>query len=81
SDKRSVVKKETNVTHFRNKVTACYANLPQLKGTQGEAYLRNRGIHVLPADNVRYCLEQPVKNGTLQALWSLATDSKGQLCY
>ncbi|CDH01170.1 toprim domain-containing protein [Xenorhabdus bovienii] len=81
SDKRSVVKKETNITTFRSKVTACYANLPNLKGTQGEAYLRSRGIHVLPADNVKYCAEQPVRNGKLQALWSLVTDAKGTLCY
>ncbi|MEX0447210.1 toprim domain-containing protein [Xenorhabdus sp. SGI246] len=81
SDKRSVVKKETNITKFRNKVTACYANLPGLKGTQGEDYLRNRGIHVLPAANVKYCPEQPVRNGKLQAIWSLVTDAKGTLCY
>ncbi|WP_083446700.1 MULTISPECIES: DUF7146 domain-containing protein [Xenorhabdus] len=81
SDKRSVVKKETNITTFRNRVTGCYAGLPGLKGTSGEAYLRNRGIHVLPADNVRYCAEQPVHNGTLQAIWALATDSKGLACY
>ncbi|WP_340622430.1 DUF7146 domain-containing protein [Xenorhabdus siamensis] len=81
SDKRSVVKKETNITKFRNKVTACYANLPGLKGTQGEDYLRNRGIHVLPADNVKYCADQPVRNGKLQAIWSLVTDAKGTLCY
>ncbi|MDC9606375.1 DUF7146 domain-containing protein [Xenorhabdus griffiniae] len=81
SDKRSTAKKETNITGFRNRVTACYANLSHLRGTQGEAYLRNRGIHVLPADNVKYCAEQPVRNGTLQAIWALATDSKGLACY
>ncbi|WP_338803601.1 toprim domain-containing protein [Xenorhabdus griffiniae] len=81
SDKRSVVKKVTDVTTFRNRVTARYANLPSLKGTQGEAYLRNRGIHVLPADNVKYCAEQPVRNGKLQAIWALVTDAKGALCY
>ncbi len=81
SDKRSVVKKETNVTDFRHRVTACYANLSGLKGTQGETYLRNRGIHVLPADNVKYCADQPVRNGVLQAIWAIATDSKGQACY
>ncbi|PHM60931.1 DUF7146 domain-containing protein [Xenorhabdus ishibashii] len=81
SDKRSVGKKETNITTFRNRVTACYTNLSNLKGTQGEAYLRNRGIHVLPADNVKYCAEQPVRNGKLQAIWSLVTDAKGTLCY
>ncbi|MBD2786430.1 toprim domain-containing protein [Xenorhabdus sp. DI] len=81
SDKRSVVKKETSVTAFRNKVTACYPKLLNLKDTQGEAYLRNRGIHVLPADNVRYCPDQPVRNGKLQALWALVTDAKGTLCY
>ncbi|MBI6550145.1 toprim domain-containing protein [Xenorhabdus sp. VLS] len=81
SDKRSVVKKETNITAFRNKVTACYPNLLSLKGTPGESYLRNRGIHVLPADNVRYCPDQPTHQGHLQAIWALATDSKGQLCY
>ncbi|WP_446469358.1 DUF7146 domain-containing protein [Xenorhabdus stockiae] len=81
SDKRSTVKKETNITAFRNKVTACYANLSHLRGTQGEAYLRHRGIHVLPTDNVKYCAEQPVRNGTLQAIWALATDSKGLACY
>ncbi|MBD1227693.1 DUF7146 domain-containing protein [Xenorhabdus griffiniae] len=81
SDKRSTVKKETNITTFRNRVTACYANLPSLKGTQGEAYLRNRGIHVLPTDNVKYCPDQPVRNGKLQAIWSLVTDAKGTLCY
>nr|WP_038251885.1 toprim domain-containing protein [Xenorhabdus nematophila] len=81
SDKRSTAKKETDITTFRNKVTACYPNLPSLKGTQGEAYLRSRGIHILPADNVKYCPDQPVRNGTLQAIWSLVTDAKGTLCY
>ncbi|MEQ1965436.1 toprim domain-containing protein [Xenorhabdus khoisanae] len=81
SDKRSVVKKETNITTFRNKVTACYANLPGLKGTSGEDYLRNRGIHTLPADNVKHCPDQPVRNGKLQAIWALVTDAKGTLCY
>ncbi|WP_323865743.1 DUF7146 domain-containing protein [Xenorhabdus cabanillasii] len=81
SDKRSVAKKETSVTQFRDKVTACYANLPGLKGTQGEDYLRNRGIHVLPVDNVKYCPDQPVRNGKLQTLWALVTDAKGTLCY
>jgi putative DNA primase/helicase len=30
---------------------------------------------------VRYCAEQPVRNGKLQAIWALATDSKGMACY
>ncbi|WP_099108709.1 toprim domain-containing protein [Xenorhabdus sp. KJ12.1] len=81
SDKRSVVKKDSNISILRKRVTACYVNLLSLKGTQGEAYLRNRGIHVLPTDNVKYCAEQPVRNEKLQALWSLVTDAKGTLCY
>ncbi|WP_176553677.1 DUF7146 domain-containing protein [Xenorhabdus szentirmaii] len=81
SDKRSVVKKDTTITSFRSKITSCYASLPSIKGTQGEAYLRHRGIHTLPADNVKYCPDQPVRNGKLQALWALVTDAKGTLCY
>ncbi|MCW7547141.1 toprim domain-containing protein [Photorhabdus sp. APURE] len=81
SDKRSVVKKETDITAFRSRVTACYPNILNLKGTQGEAYLRNRGIHILPADNMKYCPDQPTHKGKLQALWSLVTDAKGTLCY
>ncbi|KER01051.1 toprim domain-containing protein [Photorhabdus temperata] len=66
---------------FRDKVIRKYSTLVNLRGTPGESYLRNRGINCLPAEQIRYCNHQPVRTKVFQAMYSLATDDKGALCY
>ncbi|BET62238.1 putative prophage DNA primase [Yersinia pseudotuberculosis] len=73
--------KKSEPAAMRGKVTLKYPTLKFLRGTDGEQYLRNRGINCLPADSVRYCDHQRTSNGMFQSIYSLATDSKGSLCY
>lgn len=76
-------RKDTTKADLRHKVSGCYAKLIDLKNTSAAIYLQNRGIYSLPVENVRFCEKQPVANhsGHFQAVWALATDSKGSLCY
>lgn len=75
--------KEKSKGNLFQRITGCYSTLSILKNTPAMQYLQNRGVFELPADNVRYCDHQPVRNSAdqFQAIWSLATDAKGQLCY
>ncbi|MBS9442260.1 DUF7146 domain-containing protein [Photorhabdus heterorhabditis] len=66
---------------FRDKVIGKYSTLVSLRGTSAESYLRNRGINCLPIEQIRYCHHQPVGTKAFQAMYSLATDDKGALCY
>ncbi|MBX9494560.1 toprim domain-containing protein [Yersinia enterocolitica] len=65
----------------RQKVINRYVNLPRLRGTTGEGYLRNRGINVLPADAIKFDDNQLHAGRVYQTLYSLATDCYGELCY
>lgn len=69
----------------REKFISCYALMPDLKNTSAAGYLQSRGIFTLPAEHIRFCERQPTRKGmeviNFQAMWALATDSKGQLCY
>ncbi|EIT2140404.1 toprim domain-containing protein, partial [Salmonella enterica] len=49
--------------------------------TSGEAYLQRRGILELPDEGIRFCDKQTCNGREYQALYSLATDDKGALCY
>jgi|SRR5471030_637313 len=78
-----VKKLESEVSSERDLVIRHFSAMPPLRGTLGETYLNKRGINTMPsADATRYCQSQRVGNGnTYQALWSLATDNKANLCY
>ncbi|WP_208952580.1 toprim domain-containing protein [Rahnella sp. ChDrAdgB13] len=82
-DQAPAKKLESDVTAERDRVIRHFSAMPPLRGTLGEAYLNKRGINTLPsADATRYCQNQKVGGGGVyQALWSLATDNKANLCY
>ncbi|WP_036422027.1 primase-helicase zinc-binding domain-containing protein, partial [Morganella morganii] len=73
----------SNTRSDREKFISCYAQMPDLKDTSAAGYLQNRGIFTLPAEHIRFCERQPTRKGmaviNYQAMWALATDSKGQL--
>ncbi|EPT3111743.1 DUF7146 domain-containing protein [Klebsiella michiganensis] len=71
----------TTLAQQREKVSRKFAKLTPLRGTGADSYLKGRGINSLPAESVRYCDKQPVDGKNLQAIYALATDDKGELCY
>lgn len=75
--------KDTSIAGFRERVIKCYPNLKVLKDSLAAQYLQNRGIYELPSEQVKFCDRQPVKHTPkiFQAIWALATDARGQLCY
>lgn len=58
-----------------------FATLQPLRGTNGEGYLRQRGINKLPSEAIRFCEKQRHAGRIYHALYALATDDKGELCY
>lgn len=81
-DRQSLPKKQSSMAITRQKVTAQFSRLAELRGTGAEGYLHKRGIFGLPPENVRFCASQKDSSGgTYQAIWSLATDDKANLCY
>lgn len=80
---RTEARQISTITQTREAVIRRFSTLESLRNTDGEVYLRSRGINVLPSsDAVRFCLSQrAANNGTFQAIWSLVTDSKANLCY
>lgn len=71
----------SSTSQQRSRVIDLFSRLSPLKGTDGEKYLQSRGIYELPSENIRYCASQKAANGQYQAIWSLATDDKSNLCY
>lgn len=65
----------------RQRVISKYSKMVGLRGTTAANYLRQRGINRLPTDAVRFCERQRHAGRVFQALYSLATDDKGELCY
>ncbi|EJX4517565.1 toprim domain-containing protein, partial [Salmonella enterica] len=65
----------------RQKVIRKFSRLSELRKTSGEAYLQRRGILELPDEGIRFCDKQTCNGREYQALYSLATDDKGALCY
>ncbi|KNC94013.1 DUF7146 domain-containing protein [Trabulsiella odontotermitis] len=65
----------------RQRVISKFSKLAGLRGTTGADYLRGRGITRLPADAIRFNDRQRHAGRIFQALYSLATDDKGELCY
>ncbi|QBH98775.1 DNA primase [Limnobaculum zhutongyuii] len=73
--------KRDDRSSLRKWVSHKFSSLLSLKGTPAESYLNLRGIHSLPLEHIRYCDNQPANGKTYQAIYSLATDDKGALCY
>ncbi|WP_321158136.1 toprim domain-containing protein [Providencia stuartii] len=75
----------TTKADYQNKLIKCFAGMPDLKNTSAALYLQERGVFSLPAEHVRFCENQPVKTSSgvqhFQAMWAIATDSKGKACY
>lgn len=81
ADRSSVNPARTSLAQQREKVSRKFAKLTPLRGTSADNYLKGRGINSLPADSVRYCDKQPADGKNLQAIYALATDDRGELCY
>lgn len=81
ADRTRVNPVRTTLAQQREKVSRKFAKLTSLRGTGADSYLKGRGINSLPAESVRYCDKQPVEGKNLQAIYALATDDKGELCY
>lgn len=73
----------SDITAKRERFIRHYSAMVPLKETTAAQYLQERGVFTLPADYSRFCDAQPVKGHSkiYQAIWSLATDTKGQPCY
>lgn len=65
----------------REKVSCKFSKLAPLRGTNADSYLKGRGINSLPLESIRYCDNQPAAGEKLQAIYALATDDRGELCY
>ncbi len=73
---------KSDITRTRERVIDMFGRLVPLIHTDGEKYLNNRGIFEMPPEAIRYCASQRAANGSdHQAMWSLATDDKANLCY
>lgn len=81
SDRTTINPARTSLAQQREKVSRKFAKLTLLRGTGAEGYLKERGINSLPVESIRYCDKQPVDGKNLQAIYALATDDKGELCY
>ncbi|EER4134500.1 toprim domain-containing protein [Escherichia coli] len=71
----------TEISRKRKLVMDKFSRLSCLRGTTGEAYLQGRGILQLPTESVRFCDRQIASGREYQALYAIATDDKGSLCY
>ncbi|VVT53968.1 DNA primase, phage associated [Kosakonia radicincitans] len=71
----------SSAARLRQRTISKFAKLSPLRGTAGAGYLQHRGITRLPADAIRFCDKQRHAGKVYQALYALATDDKGELCY
>ncbi|PWF49754.1 DNA primase [[Kluyvera] intestini] len=71
----------SSAARLRQRTISKFAKLAPLRGTAGAGYLQHRGITRLPADAIRFCDKQRYAGKVYQALYALATDDKGELCY
>ncbi|HAU8266097.1 TPA: DNA primase [Kluyvera intermedia] len=71
----------SSAARLRQRTISKFAKLTPLRGTAGAGYLQHRGITRLPADAIRFCDKQRHAGKVYQALYALATDDKGELCY
>jgi putative DNA primase/helicase len=81
ADRSAVNPVRTSLAQQRERVSRKFAKLIPLRGTNADRYLKGRGINTLPAESIRFCDTQPVDGKNLQAIYALATDDRGELCY
>ncbi|EJO2705746.1 toprim domain-containing protein [Salmonella enterica] len=80
-ERQNTGKPASKIATDRERVIRKFGRLSPLQGTSGEAYLQRRGILELPEEGVGFCDKQTCNGHEYQALYSLATDDKGALCY
>lgn len=71
----------TQSEKIRNKVLNKFNKLKSLNGTNASIYLKNRGIEAHEINNVRFCENDKTPDGMFSAIYSIASDSKGNACY
>lgn len=79
--RRDVIPAHSSAAKLRQRAVSKFSKLIPLKGTTAEDYLRQRGINRLPTEAVKFCDRQRHQGNVYQAIYSLATDDKGELCY
>ncbi|ECA4811378.1 DNA primase [Salmonella enterica subsp. enterica serovar Kiambu] len=80
-ERQNTGKPASKIATDRERVIRKFGRLSPLQGTSGEAYLQRRGILELPDEGIGFCDKQTCNGHEYQALYSLATDDKGALCY
>lgn len=80
-ERQNTDKPASKIATDRERVIRKLTRLAALRDTSGEAYLQRRGILELPEEGIRFCDKQTCNGREYQALYSLATDDKGALCY
>lgn len=79
--RREKIPAHSSAAKLRQRAISKFSKLLPLHGTHGAGYLRQRGINKLPTDAVRFCEKQRHAGRIYHALYALATDDKGELCY
>jgi putative DNA primase/helicase len=79
--RREKIPANSSAAKLRQRAISKFAKLLPLRGTNGEGYLRQRGINKLPSEAIRFCEKQRHAGRIYHALYALATDDKGELCY
>nr|WP_265179332.1 toprim domain-containing protein [Enterobacter asburiae] len=79
--RREKIPANSSAAKLRQRTISKFAKLLPLRGTNGEGYLRQRGINKLPSEAIRFCEKQRHAGRIYHALYALATDDKGELCY
>lgn len=79
--RREKIPTNSSAAKLRQRAISKFAKLLPLRGTNGEGYLRQRGINKLPSEAIRFCEKQRHAGRIYHALYALATDDKGELCY
>nr|WP_269841960.1 toprim domain-containing protein [Enterobacter asburiae] len=79
--RREKIPVNSSAAKLRQRAISKFAKLLPLRGTNGEEYLRQRGINKLPSEAIRFCEKQRHAGRIYHALYALATDDKGELCY
>jgi len=78
---REKIPAHSSAAKLRQRTISKFAKLLPLHCTPGAGYLRQRGINKLPTDAIKFCESQRHAGRVYHALYALATDDKGELCY
>lgn len=83
NDEQLKQRQAATVDQVRDAVLRKFSGMNGLRDTPAQAYLNSRGIFSLPSmESARYCDKQTVNGGGIyQAIWSMVTDNKANLCY